>query len=435
MKKSFVVVTIFAIIAIISAACGETPGSKGTNPTAALEKFNEALKAKIDAGEITSREQYDAARKELALANLEGIKYAGLTSDEELAYANLLSTAENKEEADKVYTKLAAGTDVPARKACQKIMNDLLDAEDYAGVETKIAEYRERFPAIPEETNHLFNPVVSVAYNYLEKEGNNEKALELISAELNAINIEEAPYASANLLSYFGDVYDATGKREEYLAMLNDYSSKIKTIIEKRDAEAPAAPAEGEADEAAEEYAKVTKQYSRIQKSLNNSLLQANIIGQPSPAFELSNFYNVESINVADLKGKVVVLDFWANWCGPCKAAFPGLKTLYEENKDKGLVVVGITGFQKSFTDGDIREKDISPERELELTEDFIARHEMTWPIAFSTRGAYDPEFGITGIPTFAVLDKKGNVAVIKTGSGEANEKALRDIVAKLLAE
>jgi thiol-disulfide isomerase/thioredoxin len=167
--------------------------------------------------------------------------------------------------------------------------------------------------------------------------------------------------------------------------------------------------------------------------------VRAELIGKEAPDFELSNFFNSEPVTLKDLRGKVVMVDFWANWCGPCKAAFPNMAELYAEYKDKGFVILGVTSLQGYFADGDVREgmqkRDLPAERELELTKDFIAKHKMTWPVAFSSRGCFDPAYGIQGIPTFAVIDKQGKVRLLQVGSGPESEAKLKALIPQLLAE
>jgi len=108
------------------------------------------------------------------------------------------------------------------------------------------------------------------------------------------------------------------------------------------------------------------------------------------------------------------MIDFWANWCGPCKEAFPGMRKIYDQLKDRGFVILGVTSLQSSFRDGDISEQEI-------------------WPIGFSDRSCFDPEYGVTGIPTFAIVDKRGIVRKIQVGSG--SEEDLKGLLLELLAE
>lgn len=115
-------------------------------------------------------------------------------------------------------------------------------------------------------------------------------------------------------------------------------------------------------------------------------------LGQP---FEMS-FTSVEGkeVDMKDLKGKVVLIDFWATWCGPCVAELPNVKKVYEKYHDKGFEIVGIS-FDKNKN---------------ALTS-FLAQNEMTWPQYFDGQGwgnKFGIEYNITSIPAMWLVDKKG---------------------------
>jgi len=91
-------------------------------------------------------------------------------------------------------------------------------------------------------------------------------------------------------------------------------------------------------------------------------------------------------------------------------------------------VILGITSVQGAFYDGDIQEPEITFEREMELTKAFLKKHNITWPIAFSDSNVYDPRYGVLGLPTNILLDRKGRVRHFERGN-------LRPLIIKLLSE
>ena len=119
-------------------------------------------------------------------------------------------------------------------------------------------------------------------------------------------------------------------------------------------------------------------------------------------------------VDVQKLKGKVVLVDFWATWCGPCMRELPHVKETYQKLHDKGFEIVGISYDDKK-----------------ENLERVTSQEEMTWPQYFDEDGAkkYVEEFGVLSIPTMWLIDKKG---LLRDLNGREDLAAK---VEKLLAE
>ena len=403
-------------------------------PTEAVKLISDKLQAMIKAKTITSNDEYYPKQKELTLEYLAQVQTSNLPASEEMAYAALLEQADMNDRATTIYQKLAKSDKSEAKAASKK----LLDAEwqiffsgndeskkNPARFEKMIIEYRTRFSPTPDDIYGIYQHVGALA-DYYAEHGKPEEAIRIINDEIASLNYE-APYYSYMLIGRYRPYLDLD-RREEAKANIIAGIKKFEDIIERRNTEKP----ENEPKHGT--YDRTTAGYSGIAKTLNASLTKMNLTNAPAPGFNFTHFFNTEKFDFAErIKGKVVFLDFFANWCGPCIGTFPEMRQFYADYTPKGVVVIGITGFQGSMANhGADRVTGISKEEEVELMKQFIKHQNVIWPVVFSDRNCYDPAYGVMGVPTAVIIDKKGRIRMFTHPYYEEKNRAMIDT---LLAE
>jgi thiol-disulfide isomerase/thioredoxin len=115
----------------------------------------------------------------------------------------------------------------------------------------------------------------------------------------------------------------------------------------------------------------------------------------------------------SDLKGRVVMVDFWATWCGPCKAAFPGIRELQSRYAGYPVTILGVTSIQGKRNvnkAGKPTHTEDNPAAERDLMRQFMKDMDMTWTVAYSAQSCFNPDFGVRGIPHIAIIDASGKV-------------------------
>lgn len=135
-----------------------------------------------------------------------------------------------------------------------------------------------------------------------------------------------------------------------------------------------------------------------------------------APAWELKDV-DGKKVQSADFKGKVVVLDFWATWCPPCRAEIPGFVELQKQYGDKGLVIVGVS----------------LDEEGPSVVKPFMKKYKINYPIVMGDQKIVEAFGGVTGIPTTFVIDREGQIISKHVGFAEKSvfEKEIRPLLAK----
>jgi thiol-disulfide isomerase/thioredoxin len=214
--------------------------------------------------------------------------------------------------------------------------------------------------------------------------------------------------------------------------------------------------------------------FKSLQRTIDAEKTHRALIGQRLPSLNaaIRDWANGNPLTDDDLHGKVVMLDFWAVWCGPCIATFPHLREWKAKYGAQDFEIVGVTQYYNFKWDADnnkavyVKKEPIkvaaetedskvtaetadakvtpeykpdtivSPEEERNMLEHFASLHELTHPFAVQDKEAtLAKHFAVLGIPTAVVIDRKGIIRLIRVGSGDENAHDIEQMIEKLIHE
>ncbi len=261
-----------------------------------------------------------------------------------------------------------------------------------------------------------------------QQENSYQQAMSLVTEQV------EAHPEQFNLLTSA-----ATLVSQRAAVLLNDDPDAAQGIIDSFKALVEKATAEN--DEAKSALSRTLASLGAVENRIASTRKLLKLVGQPAPKFDSEFWVNAKEFDPEQLTGKVVLLDFWAVWCGPCIMTFPHLKHWQEAYGDDGLQIVGVTRKYNYKWDAEAKravraEDEVSVEDETEMLENFMAHHELKHPTMVTPKdSSMWSDFGVSGIPHAVVIDRKGIVRLIKVGSGDANALALEAMIKQCLSE
>jgi thiol-disulfide isomerase/thioredoxin len=151
-----------------------------------------------------------------------------------------------------------------------------------------------------------------------------------------------------------------------------------------------------------------------VAAALHASALFAAEPGKPAPAFDLPGAAG--QVRLADLRGKLVYVDFWASWCGPCRQSFPWMNEMQAKYGANGLHIVGI-----------------AVDNKREDAERFLVKTPAAFTVAFDTAGAAPKSYAIKGMPSSYLVAPDGRVLYAHAGFREQDKQALEEKIRQSL--
>ena len=148
---------------------------------------------------------------------------------------------------------------------------------------------------------------------------------------------------------------------------------------------------------------------------ISNSVMALSV-GDMAPNFKLKNLETGKYESLKKYRGKVVYLDFWASWCGPCRQSLPLLNELRSELKRKGFEVLAV-----------------NLDEDTEDAKTFLKQFPVVYPVLLDPKGKVPQKYELPGMPTSFLLDKQGRVQKIHVGFKPKDMKGIRSEVISYL--
>jgi peroxiredoxin len=145
--------------------------------------------------------------------------------------------------------------------------------------------------------------------------------------------------------------------------------------------------------------------------------LQAVTLDKKAPDFTLKSISN-SNLKLSEQAGNVVLLNFWASWCAPCRKEMPLLNDLHNKYKSLGFTVIGV-----------------NVEQETNLAKSFISRYPVDFPVLLDDSNKASKLYDVSAMPTTVIIDRNGIVRHLHKGYKDGDEKVYQKLVKKLLRE
>ncbi|MEP6679010.1 MAG: TlpA disulfide reductase family protein [Betaproteobacteria bacterium] len=144
-------------------------------------------------------------------------------------------------------------------------------------------------------------------------------------------------------------------------------------------------------------------------------LARAVAEGDAAPAFALPSATG-DTVSLEGLRGKVVYVDFWASWCGPCRRSFPWMNAMHRKYGDKGLSIVAV-----------------NVDRKRADAERFLVQVPADFPIVYDAPGATPAAYGVKGMPSAYLIDATGRIVAVEQGFRDERASELEAQVRALI--
>lgn len=265
-------------------------------------------------------------------------------------------------------------------------------------VSQKIRHYVNSIKSLPQARQRLADYVNSLK----DKNPDSEETATAVGMQLFHLEIETGGPSSAKekLIDQYVEEY---GDRSWAGFMVYRYGLMIK---------------EAQGDDAQIRFFEknVDRVSSRFGNMIRKTIARSKLVG--SPADLAAPTVSGDQFDIADLEGKVVLIDFWATWCGPCIMEMPELKELYDEYRDAGFEIVGY-----------------SLDRDADRLNEFLDKKDFDWIQLY----AEDPQeraevldrYGVAGVPATILVDQTGKIVAIDLRGHDKIESAIKKLLAK----